>query len=108
MAHSKPRTLSELIDQINYIVEVTLAKQILASAIDILFPDDCIVKIAGTTEWINANVCECYFNFKFRCDITNKLCSLELVGHYKVKVTYIKERKYDVLGLRVCCDYLGY
>ena len=78
----------------------------MASAIDIPFSDDCVMKIAGTTEWIDANVCERYF--KFRHDIANKLCSLELFGHYKVKVTYIKEHKYDVLGLRVYYDYLGY
>ena len=35
MAHSKPRTLSELIGQINYIMEATLAKQILASKSDL-------------------------------------------------------------------------
>ena len=65
-AHSKPRTLSELIDQIDYIVEETLKKHILSSPLNIPFPDDCVVKVAGTTEWINATVCERYFNFKFR------------------------------------------
>ena len=54
--HSKPRTLSE----------ETLKKHILSSPLNIPFPDDCVVKVAGTTEWIDANVCERYFNFKFR------------------------------------------
>ena len=63
---SKPRTLSELVDQIDYIVEETLKKHILLSPLNIPFPDDCVVKVAGTTEWIDANVCERYFNFKLR------------------------------------------
>ena len=65
-AHSKPRTLSELIDQIDYIVEETLKKHILSSPLNTPFPDDCVVKVAGTTEQIDATVCERYFNFKFR------------------------------------------
>ena len=105
---SKPRTLSELINQIDYIVEETLKKHILPSSLNIPFPDDCVVKVAGTTEWIDANVCERYFNFKFRQDITNKLCTLEPFGYYKVRVTYLKENKYGVVGLRVFYDYLGY
>ena len=64
--YSKPRTLSELIDQINYTVEETLKKHILSSPLNIPFPDDCVVKVAGTTEWIDATMCERYFNFKFR------------------------------------------
>ena len=65
-AHLKPRTLSELIDQIDYIVEETLEKHIFSSPLNIPFPDDRVVKVAGTAEWINANVCERHFNFKFR------------------------------------------
>ena len=105
---SKPRTLSELIDQIDYIAEKTLKKHILSSPLNIPFPDDCVVKVAGTTEWIDANVCERYFNFKVKRDIAKKLCTLEPFGYYKVKVTYLKENKYDVMGLRVFYDYLGY
>ena len=65
-AVKSPRTLSELIDQIDYIVEETLKKHILSSPLNIPFPDDCVVKVAGMTEWIDANVCERYFNFKFK------------------------------------------
>ena len=72
-AHLKPRTLSELIDQIDYIVEETLKKHILSSPLNIPFPDDCVVKVAGTTEWINATMCKRYFNFKFRQDIVKKI-----------------------------------
>ena len=36
------------------------------------------------------------------------MCALEPFGYYKVKVTYLKENKYDVVGLRVFYDYLGY
>ena len=65
-AHSKPRTLSELIDQIDHTVEETLKKHILLSPLNIPFPGDCVVNVAGTTEWIDANVCDRYSNFKFR------------------------------------------
>ena len=40
---SKPRPFSELIDQIDYIVEETLKKHILSSPLNIPFPDDCVV-----------------------------------------------------------------
>lgn len=86
-------------------------KQLLVSALlgllDIPFPDNCVVKVGGTSQWIDSNVAECYFAFKFQKDLANDIVKLELIGTYHVKIINLREQKYDMVGLSVQYDYQG-